>query len=286
MAKELFTLYLHNISGGRDCRGLDHPAVKPGKFVLDDYLELYQQQAPQPDILVLTEAHTDIPPEFDPGDGTATSAMIKVLSEGLELAHTAVHTHSASHLDQEKSLAGAVLSRFPINSSEALLLPNPHLKHEVYPGVIWESFDKKLQVANLQMAEESVEIATHHGVPFHRFGERLYTPGNPSKYADYRRRISRALLPREGMPRITAGDFNNYEVDIEDAFSELISGDNYAQAIRGVPTMPRYYPRTQFDHVLYQQRYFRVESTQVIDDTPSDHSLLIVQFSRRNRQKP
>jgi endonuclease/exonuclease/phosphatase family metal-dependent hydrolase len=281
MSAETFTLYLHNISGGRDCRGLEHPAYQPGGAALDDYLSLYQQQSPKPDILVLIEAHADNPPETDPGDGSAGSEMAKILSDALGLPNSAVHPHSASHLDPEKSLATAVLTHFPINHSDALLLPNPDLTHEVHPGVIWKSFDKKLQVTNVQTSGGEVDVVAYHGVPFHRFGERLYSDSEPSKFGDYRLQTTNALLPPRGTRRIIAGDFNNYEVDLEDAFPGLISGGELSQAIQGVPTMPNHYQTTQFDHVLYQPPHFEAISKKVIHQTPSDHSLLIVQFKPR-----
>jgi endonuclease/exonuclease/phosphatase family metal-dependent hydrolase len=273
------TLLFHNISGGYDCAKMHTSYDIPKTSAIEKYAALYQPL--QPDLAVFVEAHADIPATEDTHNGTAQSVMTEYLQQALMLPYAAVHAHSPSHINPKKSLGTAVLSKYPIKESRIQPLPNPQLVYEVSPGVVWRSHDRNIQKTVIREKDsEPVEIIVFHGFPFYKFGVPLFDPEHPEQYQSYREQVARILTERrKDMPTIIAGDFNNDGLVVAKAFPGL-TNSGFTSAIEVQTTQPRFYPQTQFDHVFLSEE-LQVEKARVIHKTPSDHSLILVQFSRR-----
>src|ERR1700736_4068631 len=91
-----------NISGGLVTAGKVHGEMVFSRLSLKEYILYFKKQAP--DILSLSEVHME--------DENGTSEMVQKIADELNLPYYKCYTQSPSHLDTDKYLGLAVLSKY------------------------------------------------------------------------------------------------------------------------------------------------------------------------------
>lgn len=266
ITKKPFTFLFHNIAGGYDCRDMQSPHDIPKAYALDSYIAHYKQFSP--DIVSLVEVH------LENKDGS--SQMVEEMSTALALPYCKSYSHSSSHIDKNKFLGTAILSKYPINQSRLIKLPNPHLTYRTPKGDLWNSHDKYVQESIVDFMGNMLQVRTFQGLPFHKFGQTLYDPDNPRMHSLYRDNLSHILTNAIKIPTIIAGDFNTVGVDVNAAFPAM--NDNSLAEVIKAPTMPKFYPGEQPDNIFYTSSLLAKESSQVVH-TLSDHEASVASFS-------
>jgi endonuclease/exonuclease/phosphatase family metal-dependent hydrolase len=254
-----------NISGGLVMVGKKHGDMSFLRISSKEYITHFQ--ACRPDILALSEVH------MEQKDGT--SAMVEMLAAELALPYYKCCYQSPSHLEPDKYLGLAVLSKYPIEQYFSFYLPNPKLKVIKPDGSQWILFDKGAQRLTLNVQGRPLTIFNLHYFPFHHFHRRM----NEAEFAGIRRELVDMLLSRDHEPTIITGDFNNKGLHLQAAFPELFQHDRFRQAVETETTVVGL--REQFDHILYTPALLQVEES-FVEPNYSDHYAVIADFSFRD----
>lgn len=254
-----------NISGGLAMVGKKHGDMSFHHISLKEYIAHFQKC--QPDILALSEVH------MEQKDGT--SAMVEILAAELALPHYKCCYQSPSHLEPNKYLGLAVLSKFPIEQYFSFNLPNPRLEVTKPDGSQWILFDKGVQRLTLNVQGRQLTISNLHYFPFHHFHRRM----NEAEFAGIRQELVDMLLSRDHTPTIITGDFNNKGLHLQAAFPELFQYGQFCQAVEAETTVVGL--REQFDHILYTPTSLQVEQS-FVKANYSDHYAVIADFSFRD----
>lgn len=251
-----------NISGGLVMLGKKHGDMSFRHISPKDYIAHFQ--ADQPDILALSEVH------MEEKDGT--SAMVEMLATALELPYYRCCYQSPSHLEPNKYLGLAVLSKHPIEQYSSFYLPNPGLRVTKPDGSQWILFDKGAQQLTLNVQGRQLTVFNLHYFPFHHFHRCM----SETEFVGIRQELVNILLPRDHTPTIITGDFNNKGLRLPLAFPELFQDDQFRQAVEAETTVVGL--REQFDHILYTPSSLQVEQGFVAPNY-SDHYAVIADFS-------
>jgi|GEM_PF-1232050 len=243
-----------NISGGLIFAGTTYGEMLFSKVSLKHYADYFKTK--QPDILSLSEVHLE--------DKTS-SQMVERLADTLGLPHHASLALSHSHLDTDKQLGMAVLSRYPILGQEEFVIPSPKLEVTRPNGDHWVMFDKGGQRVYLDVEGRTVALVNFSYFPFHHFGRSVDEPA----FTDLRRQLLTVLISNaEQAPTIITGDFNAKGHQVREAFPELFTADTLAQAVTVPSTVIG--ADDQLDHLLYQPQHFAA-SEAFAEANGSDH---------------
>ena len=234
-----------NISGGLAMVGQKHGDMSFRRISPKDYIAHFRVY--QPDILALSEVH------MEQKDGTST--MVEMLAAELDLPYYRCCYQSPSHLEPDKYLGLAVLSKHPIEQYFSFYLPNPKLKVTKPDGSQWTLFDKGAQRLTLNVQGRRLTISNLHYFPFHHFHRQM----NDAEFAGIRRELVNMLLSRDHTPSIITGDFNNKGLHLQVAFPELFQHDQFCQAVEAETTVVGLHE--QFDHILYTPTLLQVEQS-------------------------
>jgi endonuclease/exonuclease/phosphatase family metal-dependent hydrolase len=252
-----------NIIGGQRFAGDTYSQMEFAGEALQDYISIYTAYGAS--ILSLTEVHFE--------DDSGKSAMVDALADQLALPHASVYHMHQSHIDPNKAMGSAILSKYPIKAQETFHMPAPPLEVTRPDGQQWTLHDKGAQCVTLDTPEGLIDIINLTYFPFHYFkrhmGEAVFAPHRQA-VADF--------VTADRNPAIITADFNNKNMPLRTAFPELFAA-GYAEAVI-TPTTVIGLADQQLDHILYDKRYFAASGPQVITAIPSDHYALATDVSR------
>lgn len=251
-----------NISGGLLMVGERHGDMSFEHLSLRKYITHFQEN--QPDILALSE----VPMEKEDG----ASVMVERLVAALNLPYYRCSCQSRSHLEPDKYLGLAVLSKYCIEHYDSFYLPNPGLRVTKADGARWILFDKGVQQLTLNIQGRRLTVFNLHYFPFHHFHRQM----NEAEFAGVRQELVEILLSRSHLPTIITGDFNNKGLHLQTAFPELFQHDQFRQAVEVETTVVGL--REQFDHILYTPALLQVQRG-FAEPNYSDHYAVIADIS-------
>jgi endonuclease/exonuclease/phosphatase family metal-dependent hydrolase len=252
-----------NISGGLVTAGKVHGEMVFSRLSLKEYILYFKRQAP--DILSLSEVHME--------DENGNSEMVKKIASELNLPYYKCYAQSPSHLDTDKYLGLAVLSKYDIEDYFSFLLPNPELQVIKPDKSRWIMFNKGAQKLTLSVYGKRITIFNLHYFPFHHFYRRM----NESEFSHIRAGLVDILLSDNRTPTIITGDFNNKGLPLQIAFPELFECNRFRQAVSTNTTVIGLHDE-QFDHILYTPATLAVEGG-FAEQNYSDHYAVIADFS-------
>lgn len=198
--------------------------------------------------------------------------MVQEIARALDLPHYKVQFMHESHLDTSKQMGTAILSKWPIISSQIINLKAPRLKVDRPNGDHWVMFDKMAQLVTVAITDEAyIDIINLSYFPFHHFNRRLDEPD----FADQRNQLVDFLLSNKN-PTIITGDFNNKGLELNKAFPELFQS-GFDQAVIAPTTVVGYNDKSQLDHILYKKDYFTVLGS-FVEPNGSDHYAVGAEF--------
>jgi endonuclease/exonuclease/phosphatase family metal-dependent hydrolase len=201
------------------------------------------------DVICLQESHTK--------DGSIVS---KRLAETLGLPFVFDAPRSPSHIDESYQLADAIISRYPIEDTQHIPLPNPAFELYFQDGKKARLFQTYVQVARIQ----GITFANTHLQPLHLFGY-SWGEGEGQKLAFDTETV---FLDNLGTPPlIFAGDFNAPELQKD--FSRVIQTFQLTPALDEQPTDVK---GKKMDYILYSPE-FTIRNSEVVKTDKSDHYL-------------
>lgn len=116
---------------------------------------------------------------------------------------------SDSHIVKGRKMGVSIVSRFPINFSEAFMLENPHLTKIVKPGIIYKSHEKGFLISILQTDMSEICCVTGHCLPFHAFDQDVMA----FKYI-YKALEEKLIMLNDEMKNVIIGaDFNTAKLN-------------------------------------------------------------------------
>ncbi|HMI09151.1 MAG TPA: endonuclease/exonuclease/phosphatase family protein [Candidatus Saccharimonadales bacterium] len=243
-----------NISGGFIFAGQTYGEMLFSKVSLENYIEYFREK--DADIISLSEVHLE--------DKT-NSQMVEYMAKELDMPYHSSLALDSSHLDTNKRMGMAIISRYPIIDQEELIIPSPGIEVVRPNGEHWKMLDKGGQRVNLQIDNKIISIINFSYFPFHHFNRRLDDP----EFSDVRQQLIKILLGKnEAASTIITGDFNNKNIKLDIAFPELFTDNLLAEAVQAQSTVIGY--DEQLDHILYQPRFYKAEN-QFVELNGSDH---------------
>ncbi len=251
-----------NISGGLLMVGEQHGDMSFQHLSLRKYIAHFQEA--QPDILALSE----VPMEQEDG----ASAMVEMLAATLNFPYYRCCYQSRSHLEPDKYLGLAVLSKYHIEQYDSFNLPNPRLRVTKSDGSQWTLFDKGVQQLTLNIRGRRLTVFNLHYFPFHHFRRQM----NETEFSGVRQELVDILLSRSHLPTIITGDFNNKGLRLQTAFPELFQCNQFRQAVEVETTVVGLCE--QFDHILYTPALLHVQRG-FAEPNYSDHYAVIADIS-------
>jgi len=201
------------------------------------------------DVICLQESHTK--------EGSIVS---KRLAEMLGLPFVFDSPRSPSHIDESYQLADAIISRYPIEDTQHILLPQPPFELFFQDGKKAKLFQTYVQTARIQ----GVSFANTHLQPLHLFGY-SWSEGKGQKLAFD---TETTFLDNLGKPPlIFAGDFNAPK--LKGDFPRLMKTFHLKPALDEQPTDVK---GNKMDYILYSPE-FTIKQSEIIKTKKSDHSL-------------
>lgn len=230
----------------------------PSKYV--EYFKSYS-----PDICCFAEMVFD--------DEHNNSSMVEKMSKEYGLPYYKNLAGEKSWMVEGKYFGLSILSKYPIEEHEGILLPNPKLEIFKPNGDHWVSHDKTIQKAVLDINGKLVNVFNYQGFPYHPFKRKI----TEDDFAHIRLATS-DILNESGKPSIITGDFNNKGIEIEEALPELFANGNIKRSVTFNPIEhnPLLHNPTQMDHVLLSKEFKVIDSK--IDKNYSDHSAIILEL--------
>jgi endonuclease/exonuclease/phosphatase family metal-dependent hydrolase len=141
------------------------------------------------DIIGLQEAHTS-------QDSIQAATLAHLLN-----MHYVSYAHAPSHIEEGKELSVAILSRYPIVSSQFVITPNPQLVN----GRL-TTHDKGFIISTIEVDETAVSVLCGHTIPFWRFGRQA------SEFSEVYSHIERMVI-NTASPAIVLADMNEARID-------------------------------------------------------------------------
>ncbi len=231
--------------GGRDV------SARPG--VVEELLDIVSQT--QIDVLALQEVDYD---------AYGSSLTLDALVTRSHLRHSCARPLSDSAFVPHALSGLALVSRFPLQSCSARLLPNPGLRARRGSGAV-ESFDKGLVFAVIRLGDLPVTVSAVHCTPYHFFGRDARDPDFEHIWAALAREVEQ--LP--GQAVVLAGDFNTSDRSL------LLKMTG--RPLRRTLTGGLGSRRRDVDDILYAPPLSLAAAPSVVT-TASDHDLFLVDF--------
>ncbi len=250
---------------GRDEHGADRfDGYAPKRYA--ESIALFQ-----PDLMLCAEVLMD---------ENGNSEMAGMLADHLNLSHILNHVGGPAW---EEAVIGkhyglSILSRYPLTDYEVVSLPNPNLEFRQPNGEVWQSHDKYVQKAAVNLPNgETVRCFNLHSYPFHRFGRSIADP----EFSVWRDKLAETLLCNEGQKLIGAGDFNNKNVPIESILENAFATGrlknavpNTAQSVRlADESRAEDYRQKTIDYILCSQDFSVTDKAVLYGH--SDHPMLL-----------
>ena len=252
-----------NIGGGRIYKSGADP-LDPASYSedgIDSIVELIRRE--DPDVITLQETH-------EAGDNSQPGIIASALGYRFWLNHTT----GSSFIDTSMFIGQAVISRYPIISSNFLPFTNP--KFEVLKdGELIHSKNGGLTTCIVEVSGGvRAQIETFHMVPFHFFG--VYLKAQAA--LDALSVVDICLTSESGSRAIIQADFNINSWSIRDYFPKLFA-TGYDEIPQTEPTTPS---GKSLDHFIYKGLV--MESTRVINQCRTDHFPIVAEFREYRRR--
>ncbi|MBI2410664.1 MAG: endonuclease/exonuclease/phosphatase family protein [Candidatus Kerfeldbacteria bacterium] len=187
------------------------------------------------------------------------------IADALGFSHIAAQVMHPNHLQPGNELSVAVLSRFPVLSTEYVTVPNPGIFATGSNGARWISFDKGFLFCDINMEGKTVRVASGHMLPFHKFKRNFLE----NEFTHIRTAIAEIIFEHSTLPLVIGADMNFADVHalvpqlFESGFTDLFQTD----------TTPDY---GQCDHLIVSKEW-KAQSWQVIPGN-ADHYLCIAEI--------
>lgn len=246
-----------NIGGGRICCSGGDPLDSDSytEDGIDSIKELIEREDPH--VITLQETHE-----------AGSYCQPEIIAEKLGYKFWLNHKTERSFIDASMHIGQAVISRYPIISSNFLPFTNP--KFDVLKdGELIRSKNGGLTTCIVEFPSgHRVQIRTFHMVPFHFFNVEL----NAKPALDTLGKVERWLLSSAKSPATIQADFNIDCSTIREYFPKLfVTG--YDEIVQTDPTTPR---GKCLDHFIYKGLI--MESTRVIKQCLTDHFPIVAEF--------
>lgn len=244
-----------NIGGG-NIRSLESDPTEMASYQQEDLRYIIEKlYSYQPDIVTLQEVHQDIAQNQAEG-----------ISQRLGLPYLVSDVYNASHLNPEKQLNQAIISRFPLKEHSFALFFNPMYRKVMPDGSEWVSHNKGVTRCVAEIEDTELVIETLHLIPFRKFDADV----NDESGKKVRASIE-ALLEKARSPYLLQGDFNYPDI------KTLLPGiyENQLHEVGGdIGTTPK---GRVYDHVLF--RGFKQSRNPLVDSSVlTDHYPVMCQF--------
>lgn len=211
--------------------------------------ELIDQLSESPvDVLALQEV---------PFDDTGHSPLLRAIEAHSALRHVSGFPLSQASYHQGFRSGVAIVSRLPHSVESRLLLPNPRLR---FPNgsKLWESWDKGMIVATINMTGVPIWVASIHCCPFHKFGRHA----SDEEFTYIWRKLADAIDQIPG-PVIIGGDFNT---DSRDPLTRELNQISLSSIFSGMDT----HDGKSVDDILHDSEI--ISKSREVIRTFSDHS--------------
>lgn len=217
------------------------------RFSIPEYAEFFAQQ--DQDILCLSEVLMD--------DIEGKSIMTETISHATRLPHFKTLRSEESWIYIGKHYGMAIISKFPLEKYEKVLLPNPKFEATRDDGDHWVMHNKYAQYARLNIEGIPLNLFSLHYFPVHHFKKKM----SGIEMKPYRESLIETFRSKGfETPTIIAGDFNDKETTLKKAFPELFSTGELATALTVETTLVD--GDDQLDHILYTKKHFKVQSAE------------------------
>ena len=205
-------------------------------------------KAINPDIICLQESHTN-----------DSDVLASRLAKELGLAYVFDAPRSPSHIDENYQLSNAIISRYPIENTKNILLPDPSFELYFEGGKKARLFHTYLQTATIQ----GITIANTHLQPLHLFGY-SYNKGEGKQFANDTEAV---LCSNLNTPLIFAGDFN--DPNLFSNFPLLVEKFKLEAALDEQPTDIK---GNKMDYILFSKE-LTLDKAELIKAEKADHHL-------------
>lgn len=212
-------------------------------------------RAQDADIVCLQESHTN-----------DNDSLAKRLAEQLNLPYVFDSPRSPSHIDANYQLSNAILSRFPIEHTQHILLPDPPFELFFSNGSKARLFHTYVQVATI----EGVQILNTHLQPLHLFGY-SYSEGEGKVFGEACQEV---MLHHMNRPLVFAGDFNDPQLEVN--FGKMFTDFALSPALDNQPTDIK---GNKMDYILYSPE-FELTAAEVVKADKADHHLGVAELRR------
>ncbi len=208
------------------------------------------------DILCLQESHSN-----------ADNVIARRLAELLGLTYVFDSPRSPSHIDPNYQLSNAIISRYPIEKMQNILLPDPPFELYFQDGKKARLFHTYIQIAQI----EGITFANTHLQPLQLFG---YDWGKDEgrKLAF---RTEEIFIKNLMTPIVFAGDFN--APSLYQDFPRLIESFQLKPALDEQPTDNK---GKKMDYILFSSD-FAVKKSELIITKESDHFLGLAELETK-----
>lgn len=210
-------------------------------------------KAINPDIICLQETHTN-----------DNDVLANRLAQELGLAHVFDAPRSPSHIDENYQLSNAMISRYPIENTKHILLPDPPFDLNFENGKKARLFHTYLQTATIQ----GITIANTHLQPLHLFGY-SYSEGEGKQFANSTEAV---LCSNLNAPLIFAGDFN--DPNLFSNFPKLVEQFKLEAALDEQPTDIK---GNKMDYILFSKE-LSLNNAELVKAQKADHHLGWAEF--------
>lgn len=200
------------------------------------------------DVVCLQESHT--------GNGRI---IAEELAGALELPYVFDSPRSLSHIDGDYQLANAIISRYPIEVSQHVRLPDPPFELFFEDGTKARLFPTYVQIAEVR----GVTVANTHLQPLHLFGHDWGKGAGKNLAAE----TENVFLKHLQTPLMFAGDFN--APHLAEDFSRFMGAFQLQPALDSQPTDAK---GNKMDYILYSPDFILRKSGVIISEK-SDHHL-------------
>lgn len=207
------------------------------------------------DIVCLQESHTK---EDD--------VVSNRLAELLGFPFVFDSPRSPSHIDEKYQLSNAIISRYPIEETRNVLLPDPFFELYFQDGRKARLFRTYIQIAKIQ----GINFANTHLQPLHIFGY-AWSKGEGGQLASD---TDKVFINNLSVPLVCMGDFN--DPHLEKDFPGFIESFELKFALDDQPTQIK---GEKVDYILYSPE-FTVRKAEVIKTNKSDHYLCLAELEK------
>lgn len=205
------------------------------------------------DVICIQESHTN-----------KNDVLAGRLADMLGMPFVFDSPRSPSHIDENYQLSNAIISKYPIEDTQHILLPDPSFELFFQNGTKARLFHTYVQTAQIRGAM----FANTHLQPLHLFGY-SWGEGVGQKLASETERV---FLDNLEVPLLFAGDFNTSH--LQQAFPQLTTSFHLQFALDDRPTDNR---GKKVDYILYSPEFTLVASDLIIT-SESDHYLGWAEF--------